>query len=72
VLHRIYGLPELSDAQVQAVLTVLDRVGARAYADGLTAEAHERALAALAGLPLEAGIAGRLRELAEFLGGREY
>lgn len=71
-IRRIYALPELTDADVETVLGILDRVGAKDYADRLTAEAHERALAALDGLPMDPDIAGRLRELAEFLGGREY
>lgn len=71
-LERIYRVPEMAGRDVETVLAILDRVGARAYADGQTALAHEQALAALDGVALDPSAAVRLHELAEFLGGREY
>ena len=51
-LRRIYAQPELEEDDVQRVLAILDEVGARESAQELTKSAANRALEALAPVPL--------------------
>ena len=71
-LERIYQLPTLTDRDVQTVLTILDEVRARDYAEAQTAAAHEEAREAIEDLDLNPSARARLDELAEFLGGRQW
>ncbi len=75
-LARLYRQQELSDAEVNRVLALLDEAGARAYTEGVAAHHHHAALAALdavqPGASPEASAAlQHLRTMAERLLGRQ-
>ncbi len=72
-LGRIYQQPTLSDADVRAVLGILDACDARGAADAAVAAHHTAFLRALgAGLPLHPAGAADLRAIAAFLRERTH
>ena len=71
-LQRIYGQEELVEDDVQRVLAILDEVGAREQSQTLTESAANRALEALAPVPLPGWARTEAEELVDFLARREY
>ena len=63
-LRRLYAQPEVD---VAAAVAALDRVGARAYAEQLATQYHQRALNALEATHQANAATGALRELADQL-----
>jgi geranylgeranyl diphosphate synthase type I len=72
MLARLYGRPEIGDADVEQLLAILDAAGARGYTEGVAAFYHQQALAALDTARGYAAALGELRALAERLVGREH
>ena len=71
-LQRIYSQSELEEDDVQRVLAILDEVGARENSQALTESAANRALEALAPVPLPGWARAEAEELVDFLARREY
>ena len=71
-LQRIYSQTELEEDDVQRVLAILDEVGARESSQELTESAANRALEALAPVPLPDWARAEAEELVDFLARREY
>ena len=71
-LQRIYGQTELEEDDVERVLAILDEVGAREQSQSITEDAANRALDALAPLPLPDWARTEAEELVGFLARREY
>ncbi len=71
-LQRIYGQPELEEDDVQRVLAILEEVGARENSQELTEAAANRALDALAPVPLPEWARLEADELVDFLARRQY
>jgi len=70
-LARLYAQPgPLDDAAIQAVLEILDRVGARRRAEEMAQEYYERALQCLDRTGTESAARSQVRELAASLLGR--
>jgi len=71
-LHRLYTQDELSDADIAAVLAILERVGARQRCAKIAQEYYELALAHLAATSIQNAAQNQLRQLAAFLIQRPY
>lgn len=66
-LRDVYGKHELSEEDVRLVLDALEAAGAEAYCRKLAGERKVQALRDLESLPLCAGPAAELRDVAEYL-----
>ena len=71
-LRRLYAQPELSDADVQRVLAIMDAVGAAPYAQRLAAESAAQAVRALDPLTLPPWAQAEVAELVDFLAHRQF
>ena len=71
-LQRIYSQTDLEEDDVERVLSILEEVGARGSAQTLTESAANRALEALAPIPLPDWARAEAEELVDFLARREY
>ncbi len=71
-LSRIYAQDALSDADLEAVLAILERVGARQRCAEIAEEYYELALAHLAATGIQNPTQNQLRQLAAFLIQRTY
>ena len=67
LLTEIYARESLSDEDVDSVLDVMDRIGARDYARDLAAEYCDRALESLSGVELPPKSRQEMEEIAHFL-----
>ena len=63
----MYDKPELSDEDVQTVLTIMDKVGARDRAQADAARWADRAMSAIAPLELPPQSRERIEEFTHFL-----
>lgn len=72
-MQTIYGNDDpATDEDVDQVLSVLDRTGARAYCQGLAAQHNDSAMRRLDGLKLDKEMDSQLRGLAKFFLEREH
>ena len=67
LLTEIYARESLSDEDVDSVLDVMDRTGARDYARSLAAEYRDKALESLSGVELPPRSRQEMEEIAHFL-----
>ena len=72
LLHEVYGKPEVTDDDVEAVLGVMEDAGARRYCESLAMEHRDQALEPLRPLELSPSAYNGLEELTSFLVAREY
>jgi geranylgeranyl diphosphate synthase type I len=72
LLQATYRQAELSEDDIQAVIAVLDRVGARDYAFGLATQFYEKAVAVLASVELKEEGRRDLQAVADFVLNRAY
>jgi geranylgeranyl diphosphate synthase type I len=71
-LAELYAQPDLlNSSDIQSALTLLERVGARQYAEDMEARYFSQALHCLDQISLGASAQSNLRELAESLMGRQ-
>jgi len=71
-LAAIYGSGTVSPGEVARAVAILEASGARAHADEVARRHYADAMAGLRGLGAAEAPAAALREIADFLGGRDY
>jgi geranylgeranyl diphosphate synthase type I len=72
-IERIYRQELVTEAGVQALLSILDAAGSRTHVTALATREHDRAIAALSTIrPVDAGALDALRTLAESLLNRAW
>ena len=71
-LLRIYGQEELTDTDVENVLTILETVGAQKQSRSITETSAQEALAALKPIALPAWAQNEAESLVDFLAHREF
>lgn len=72
LLHEVYGKPEVSDDDVEAVLGVMEDAGASQYCESLAMEHRNQALEPLRPLELSPSAYNGLEDLTSFLVAREH
>lgn len=72
LLRTVYQKPSLADPDVKTALHLLEKAGARRYAEYLAQQHWQRAMDILARTGIENPAQGRLRTLARFLVEREF
>ena len=70
-LTRLYGLKQLDDHDVASVLSILDELGAKAYAQGIVEEKCSQALSNLTDIKLSQWDQEEIKKLSAFLLNRE-
>ena len=71
-LLRIYGQATIGDEEVATAREIMERTGARAYAQDLAYEYRETALSSLSGVELAPGARADVEEISDFLLTREH
>ena len=67
ILQEIYNGPVIGDEEISSVLDIMDRVGAKQYANDLAIQHHERAMNSLDSIKLVSDFQKDFKDLTNFL-----